>query len=114
MIGLLIYSEFGKYPPALPNCHVDSVILYPFNVSSSLITAHWNTSFFFSVKNAFFEDSVSIYLHDVQASVFYKDTILSSAAVRPIYAKVDHHVEAYLNTSTGDYGFRLIAWCNQL
>ncbi|KAJ0099976.1 hypothetical protein Patl1_20807 [Pistacia atlantica] len=49
------------------------------------------------------------YLKPVNASVFYKDTILSSVAIRPIFANVDHLVEAnigvssgYLNTSIGD------------
>ena len=64
-------------PPVAPIFQVDSVILYPFDISNSHITANWKADF--SIGQFFVPVSYYQYLEGLEASVFYNNTFMISS-----------------------------------
>ncbi|KAM7502471.1 hypothetical protein LguiB_001375 [Lonicera macranthoides] len=78
-IGLLIF--YHPPPTATPIFAVESISATPITISSFQITAGWNITVL--VKNRY--QQTTLYFDAIEASVYYKDVVLASAAVNSFY-----------------------------
>lgn len=82
-----------------PKFQVDTMTVLPFNISSTQLTTQLTTNWVvaFSVKNPNHLDYQQIYCDDVTASIFYKDTNISSMAIKPFLTYQNQKVSVPVN-----------------